>query len=452
MNWAEQRAQLLATIKSKKGKIAGIMTKSGAEKRTLNDAEEADVAAIEADLAKLEKNLTRIDRLIADEDAEKAKSATPVAGESEEEAAASAEGEADPVKAAKRVTIKSNLGEGIGFAKAMRARVAAQLERKNGSNVSAEDIAKSRNEPEQVIRFLQKDAIVGRTDAAEMLALVEQDNLSNEFIELLRERTVFDKLNGFREVPFNTKMVNQLTGGVAEWVGEGAVKPTTNPTFGTVKIDEHKLAAISIFTDEFLRNSKPKADSVFLEDLLAACAELIDGTFLSNVAGTDVTPAGILNGVTGIAATGQTGDAYRADLKALAVEFLTGNKSLTGAQIIMSEVMAYELADLVDALGNTMFRGMDAQIGSKAFKGINVVESEAADGKIIMIKPSEILLADDGRVDVSYSDQATIVNGAESINLWQQNMSAVRVERFITWAKRRDSAVSFLDYSGLAGG
>lgn len=448
MNWAEQRAQILATIKSKKGVMQAIMTKAATEKRSTSDDEENQVKAVEDDLARLEANLKRVDGFIADM-ATAATAATPVAGDSEEEAAASAEGEADPVKAAKRVTVTSNLGQGIGFAKAMRARVAAQLERKNGSNVSALDVAKARNEPEQVIRFLQKDAIVGRTDAPEMEALVQDDNLSNEFVELLRERTVFDKLTGFRSVPFNTKMVNQLTGGVASWVGEGLTKPTTNPTFGTVRIDEHKLAAISIFTDEFLRNSRPKADGVFLDDLLAACAELVDSTFLGAAAGTDVTPAGILNGVTGITATGQTGDAYRADLKALAVEFLTGNKSLTGAQLIMSEVMAYELADLVDALGNTMFRGMDAQIGSKAFKGINVVESEAADGKIIMIKPSEILLADDGRVDVSYSDQATIVNGAESINLWQQNMSAVRVERFISWAKRRDSAVSFVDYSGL---
>lgn len=448
MNWEEQRAQILATIAKKKGVMQTIMTKAATEKRSTSDDEENQVKAVEDDVVRLEANLARIDGFIADM-AAAATAATPVAGDSEEEAAASAEGEVDPVKAAKRVAVTSNLGQGIGFAKAMRARVAAQIERKNGSNVSALDVAKSRNEPEEVLRFLREKAVVGRTDAAEMEALIADDTLSNEFIELLRERTVFDKLTGFRSVPFNTKMVNQLTGGVASWVGEGLTKPTTNPTFGTVRIDEHKLAAISIFTDEFLRNSRPKADGVFLDDLLAACAELIDGTFLSNVAGTDVTPAGILNGVTAIDATGQTGDAYRADLKALAVEFLLGNKSLTGAQLIMSEVMAYELADLVDALGNTMFRGMDAQIGSKAFKGINVVESEAADGKIIMIKPSEILLADDGRVDVSYSDQATIVNGAESINLWQQNMSAVRVERFISWAKRRDTAVSFLDYSGL---
>lgn len=445
MNWEQQRAQILATIKSKKGKIHGVMTKAAGENRTINDAEEADVAATEAELEKLEKNLARVEGFIADEvKAQESESkATPAEGESRDQASKSAEGHKNP----KSVEVKSNMPGGIGFAKAMRARVAAQMEAKNGNFVSAVDVAKSRNEPEQVLRFLQKDAIVGRTDATEMEALVQDDNLSNEFVELLRARTVFDKLAGFREVPFNTKMVSQLTGGVAGWVGEGAVKPTTNPSFGTVRIDEHKLAAISIFTDEFLRNSKPKADSVFLEDLLAACATLIDETFLSDTAGSDTTPAGILNGVTAITPTAKTAEGYRADLKALAIQFLTGNKSLAGAQLIMSEVAAYELADLVDALGNTLFRGMDAQVNAKALKGTNVIESEAADGKIIMLKPSEILLADDGQVDVSYSDQATIQNGATAINLWQQNMSAVRVERYISWAKRRESAVSFLDYS-----
>ena len=446
MNWEQQRTQILATIKSKKGKIAGVLTKAANENRTTSDAEEAEVKAVEDDIARLETNLKRVEGFIADIKAA-AENATPVAGDSQAQADATAEGDANPEKAGKPVTVKSNLDPGIGFAKAMRARVAAQLERKKGHNVSALDIAKSRNEPEQVIHFLQKDAVIGRTDAPEMEALVQPENLSNEFIELLRRRTVFDKLSGFREVPFNTKMVNQLTGGIAQWVGEGQVKPVTNPTFGSVKIDEHKLAAIAIFTDEFLRNSKPKADKVFLEDLLVACAELIDNTFLSDVAGTDTKPAGILYGVTPITGTSKTAEGFRADLKALITQFLLNNKSLAGAQFIMSEVAAYELADLTDALGNTIFRGMDAQINSKALKGTNVIESESAEDKIIIIKPSEILLADDGEVDVSYSDQATIVNGAETINLWQQNMSAVRVERYISWAKRRATAVSYLKYT-----
>ena len=449
MNLTEQKAAIEATIKAEHAKMEAILTKAAGEKRTTNDEEEKSVEAVEANLAKLKKNLDRVNGLI---DAQKSASeATPVAGKNEKQAAATAEGEPQPQTAGTNMHVKSNLPEGIGFAKAMRARVLSQKEFKAGNSVSALDIAKSRNEPEQVIRFLEK-ATVGKTDEPTMEALVDPANLASEFVELLRARTVFDKLTGFRNVPFNTRMANQLTGGIAEWVGEGAVKPVTNPTFGTIKIDEHKLAAISIFTDEFLRNSSPRADSVFLEDLLAACATLIDGTFLGDTAADQTTPGGILNGVSGVTSTGKTPEAYKADLRALVSEFLTNNKTLAGSQLIMSEVLAYELADMSDALGNEMFRGMDAGIGAKAFKGINVIESEAAVDKIILVKPSEILLADDGQVDVSYSDQATIDNGGTPINLWQQNMNAIRVERFITWAKRRDNAVSFLDLSAGAGG
>lgn len=447
MDLLKQKAAIEATIADEMAKMGAIMTKAASEKRTTSDAEEVEADAIENIVEKLKKNLKRVNDLI---DAQKAAAtATPAAGENEEQAAASAEGEPQPEKAGVNVQVKSNLDAGIGFAKAMRARVAAQVAVKNGHNVSALEIAKSRNEPEQVIQFLEKDAKIGRTDATEFAALMEDDLLTNEFVELLRKRTVFDKLNGFREVPFNTRMLRQLTGSTAGWVGEGQAKPLSNPSFDTIKIEEHKLAAIAVFTDEFLRNAKPKADSLFLEDLLIACAELIDATFLGTAAGDDTKPAGILNGVTGIKATGTTADAFDADLMKLITEFLKNNKSLAGTQYIMSEVMANQFARLRDALGNGYYSGMGAGIGAKALDGINVVESESAEGKIIMLKPNEILLADDGRVDVSYSDQATIVNGSETLNLWQKNMSAVRVERFITWAKRRETAVSYLDYSAL---
>lgn len=450
MNLLDQQKSIKATLKAEQDKLESVLTKAFEEKRTTSDAEEVQAVEIEKNIAKLEKNLARVESLIKAQAAAETE-ATPVAGKSFDQANATADGEPNPENVGKSMSVKSNMPQGIGFAKAMRARVASQLEAKNGTYVSAVDVAKSRNEPEQVIRLLEKDAIVGRTDASEMQALVEQDNLTGEFVELLRARTVFDKLTGFREVPFNTKIVAQLTGGTAGWVGEGAVKPTTNPTFGTVSIAEHKLAAISLFTDEFLRNSQPKADAVFLQDLLKACAELIDGTFISDAAGDATKPAGILNGVTGITATGTNTEAYEADLLALTAEFLKNNKTLAGAQYIMSEVQANQFARLRDALGNRYYGGMQGAINAKSLDGINVIESEAADGKIIMIKPDELLLADDGRVDVSYSDQATIQNGVTPINLWQQNMNAVRVERYITWAKRRDSAVSFIDYSAAEG-
>ena len=446
MNWAEQLAAVKATKKAKIDAKKSIVNKAFVEKRSTSDDENQSIVDIDADIKKLDDHAKMLNGFIADE-AHANSTATPAAGQSFQGAAKSAQGDPAPDDESQRVAVTQNLDKGVGFAKAMRARVTAQLERRNGSNVTALEIAKSRHEPEQVIRYLEKDALIGSTNVPEMAALSDSENLASEFIDLLRNRTVFDKLKGFREVPFNTKMANQLTGGLAGWVGEGNAKPVTNATFGSVKIDEHKLAAIAIFTDEFLRNSKPKADAIFLEDLIVACAELIDSTFLSADAGTDDKPAGILNAVTGIVGTGMSADQTEADLQLLISEFLINNKSLAGAQVVMSEVRANQFARMRDALGSKYHTGMQGGINEKALDGIEVIESEAAGNKLIMLKPSEILLADDGAVEVAYSNEATIINGTQTINLWQQNMSAVRVERFISWAKRRTTAVSFIQYT-----
>ncbi len=142
-----------------------------------------------------------------------------------------------------------------------------------------------------------------------------------------------------------------------------------------------------------------------------------------------------------------TADQTEADMLLLISEFLTNNKSLAGAQMIMSEVRANQFARMRDALGSKYHLGMQGGINEKALDGIEVIESEAASNKLIMLKPSEILLADDGEVEVAYSNEATIRNGAQTIDLWQMNMSAVRVERFISWAKRRATAASFIQYT-----
>ena len=112
----------------------------------------------------------------------------------------------------------------------------------------------------------------------------------------------------------------------------------------------------------------------------------------------------------------------------------------------MSETRAAQISLLRDALGNIYFQGM-ALRGTRTLMGIPVITSQAVGNKIILVKTSEILLAQDGGVDVSYSDQATLVDGATTHHLWQENKFAVRVEKFITWAKRRPIAAAYLDYA-----
>lgn len=299
---------------------------------------------------------------------------------------------------------------------------------------------------DEVQDLVTKATLGTTTDVGFASALVQENRLVGEFVEMLRAATVFEQLNGFRAVPFNSKIPSQLTGGTAAWVGEGAAKPLTNPTYGEVEIKEHKLAAITVYTQELMRRSDPAVDVLVRDDLIEASKTLIDNTFLDAVAASTTRPAGVLNGVTATPNTGTTAAAYEADLLALINTFVAANLSLDGAYFLMSETRAAQISLLRDALGNSYFAGM-ALRGTRTLMGIPVITSQAVGDKIILVKTSEILLAQDGGVDVSYSDQATLVDGATTHHLWQENKFAVRVEKFITWAKRRPIAAAFLNYA-----
>lgn len=448
MTWEQQRAQILATIKSKKGKIGGILTKAATEKRTTNDDEEAEVKAVEDDIDRLEANLARVEGFIADVKLA-SENATPAAGDNEEEAGASADGEPEPEKAAKGITVKPNQAKkGIGFAQLTKAKALAVLQQKNGNYVSPIDIAKSQGMDPRVIQALEKAAVL---DTSNSSALIVENQLANEFIEMLRAETIVDKLSSqMRAAPFNATIPGMATGGIAAWVGEGEAKPATNPTFNTVEIKHHKLAGIVVRTDDLLKLSSPGTDQMLRDDMIEACAALIDNTFIDTGAQTTKRPAGVLNGATKIDHTGTTVNNYKADLAALRASFISNSLSLKGAHYVMSETRASDISELTDALGNPLYRGMDAPFGEKTLKGLPVIESETVTDVIALIKPSELYLADDGAVEIAFSDQATIDMGATTlVNLWQQNMTAIRAERHITWAKRRVTAAAYINYTNV---
>ena len=196
-----------------------------------------------------------------------------------------------------------------------------------------------------------------------------------------------------------------------------------------------------------LRRSDPAVDQLVLNDLIAASKTLIDKTFLGTQAQTDVTPAGILNGVVAVAASGETAEAIEADLLKLIETFVEANLSTDGAYFLMSETRAMRIALLRDALGNTYFNGMNFAGAARSLLAIPVITSQSVGDRIELVKMSEILVAQDGGVDVAYSDQATLTDGETTHNLWQENKFAIRVEKFITWAKRRPIAAAYIQYT-----
>lgn len=444
----EYLQKLLKALAEKNQAMQAALSKSAEAGSTPDEATEAEIQAIEKDIAAIEVNIERTKKQIAAAE-QAAKTATPVAGQTAEEAKKSATGEPDSEGKQPKIEVVK-LAKGIGFAQYARAKLCSQLAAKNGNFVSPVDMAKQMGFGDEVQDLVTKATLGTTTDVGFASALVQENRLVGEFVEMLRAATVFEQLNGFRAVPFNSKIPSQLTGGTAAWVGEGAAKPLTNPTYGEVEIKEHKLAAITVYTQELMRRSDPAVDVLVRDDLIEASKTLIDNTFLDAAAASTTRPAGVLNGVTATPNTGTTAANYEADLLALINTFVAANLSLDGAYFLMSETRAAQISLLRDALGNTYFQGM-ALRGTRTLMGIPVITSQTVGDKIILVKTSEILLARDGGVDVSYSDQATLVDGGTTHHLWQENKFAVRVEKFITWAKRRPIAAAFLDYTPTGG-
>lgn len=441
-----QLAKVKATIAEKQKAMEALHKAAHEKGLTLNAEQNTQYDSLEKEVEQLEKEAQRIEKLIAATE-KAAKTATPVAGQTAAQAAASAAGEDDPTKTKTVVTTESNLPKGIGFTQFVRAKMLACHEQKQGNLLTVTSAAKQLGYDENTVQYIEKATLGTTTDAGFAAPLVQQDTYKGDFLELLRNATIFDKLGGFRSVPFNVKINGQASGGTASWVGEGAAKPLTNPTFDSVDIKEHKLAAITVYTQELLRRSDPAVDQLVLNDLIAASKELIDTTFLGTQAQTDVTPAGILNGVDPVVASGETAENYQNDLMALITKFVEANLSTDNAYWLMSETRAMRLALLRDPLGRPVFDGMSFSGGSRSLLGLPVVTSQTVGNRIELVKMSEILVAQDGGVDVAYSDQATLVDGSTTHNLWQENKFAIRVEKFITWAKRRPIAAAYIQYT-----
>jgi HK97 family phage major capsid protein len=181
-----------------------------------------------------------------------------------------------------------------------------------------------------------------------------------------------------------------------------------------------------------------------------------------------VSPASITNGVTPTTASGVDPNSFKADMKALFNTFLSNNLSAADAVFIMTQQQALAISLMTNPLGQYIYPSVNASGGS--LLGYPVVASEnipatggsPSDGfPLILCKPSEIMLADDGQTVIDASNQASIqmdtapdsppTASTTLVSLWQMNMTGLRAERWINWAKRRASAVAYIQNAKYSG-
>lgn len=482
---AEQLSAYVARRKVANDNMIEMMQRRSDAGETLDDAESETYKGLEVEVEKLDEHIARLQKL----EAQMKSSFAPVDGRSQAAASESRQpvgAEVLPfrqpgieVRDVGSIRVKPNVPPATAFIRMCLAMMAGK-----GSRIEALEYARRRQDwlssTPEVLRVLEDDALAyvmrapvpaGTTyDSTWAGPLVVAQNIPGEFAEFLRPLTIIGRIPNLRRVPFNISLPRATAGTTAGWVGEAAPKPLTAMAFDTLTLRWAKAAAISVLTEELVRFSNPAAEDIVRSDLARGIVQFLDRQFVdpSVAAVANVSPGSITNGITPQTPTGTNMAAFRADMKTLFAGILAANQSTAGGFWIMTQQQALSLSLAQNALGQTIFPTVNAESGGTLL-GYPVIASEnipatggsPADGyPLIFAIAPEILLADDGVVTVDASREASLqmdsapdsppTASTNMLSLWQLNMLGLRAERWITWQRRRSTAVAWIQNAKYA--
>jgi HK97 family phage major capsid protein len=449
---AEQISAFEATRQAKAARMTEIMEKAAEEGVTLDGPQQEEYDGIETDVKKIDEHLVRLHKL---EETNKW-AAKPINGGSER---AGSESRGNGSTGTSVISVKRVLPPATAFTRYVMAVGASRGNLMQAVEIAKNQWADSTPEVEAVLRAAVAAGTTTDTNWAAPLVVYQQ--MAGEFLEYLRPLTILGRVPNLRRVPFNIQIPSQTAGSMAQWVGEAKSKPVSKLAFAGITLRFTKVANIVVMTDELVRFSNPSAEAIVRDDLAKGVAQFLDQQFTdpSVAAVTNVSPASITNGAPHSAASGGTADDLRADIKTVLASFSGANIPAQGIVVLMQSNQAAAIAMMMNPLGQQEF-GTVTPDGGSLFGYQIVVSDSVPAGDLIFLKPSEILLADDGTVTIDVSREASLqLDSAPSeppttmVSLWQQNMVGIRAERYINWLRRRTESVYYLtgaDYGSPA--
>jgi hypothetical protein len=452
-------AEQIAAFETKRASLVAaneaIMEKAAEEGSTLDAAQKEEFDGNQADIDEIDDHLKRLKLA---EKTMKAKAVEPKGDNADD---------ADKSRGGTRIELRTQpkLAPGCEFARIAKVRTLSRLE-----NERPLDIAKAMyGENSNVFGTIKATVAAGTTASGNWAeALVGDESTAfADFAEFLRPMTILGKFGqggvpSLRTVPFRTRLVSQTGGGAGYWVGEAKPKPLTSFNFAGTSLTPLKVANIAVLSEEVIRDSSPSADAIVRDALAAALAERVDTDFIdpTKTASAGVSPASITNGAQAIAATSYTdADDVRLDIRSVMQYFINADNPPTNGVWIMSSGNALALSLLVNGLGQAEFPGIGMNGGT--FAGLPVITSEYVGSYVVLVNASDIYFADEGGVSVDMSREASLEmldsgftqnqpTGASLVSMFQNNLVALRAERTLNWARRRDSGVTYL--TGVAWG
>ncbi len=235
-----------------------------------------------------------------------------------------------------------------------------------------------------------------------------------------------------------TKKIPRLIAGVtAYWVGEAVKKTTSKPNIGVVTLTAKKLAAIIPATDELLEDASVDTFMLIAQLTGEAFAYAEDAALFQ---GTE-SIKGLLtaDGVNEVVTTGATFSTMTPDDL---YDMITSIPSAArkGAKFYLNSTVLGYLAKKKDKQDNYVWmRPADGKPGTiwgypyeevdHALPGIDT-ENQADTPFVVFGNLQRAIIGDRKVLTIDKADQATLIDGGDTVSLWQQDMQAMRgVER-----------------------
>lgn len=352
---------------------------------------------------------------------------------------------------------------GQSFVRQIIARAVAHLQQSTPAAIAEHRWGKSN--PALVRLIKANEVSAGGAASGEWGAeLVDIDNrYRGDFVEFLYSKTLFDKLP-LRRMPAYVSVKGQDGQATGYFVGETAAIPVSALDFSNVELTPLEVGALAVVSNKMLRYNSHDAEMYIRDALVKASADKIDTQFFSSSAAVSgVSFAGMLNGVSGTAASGTDAAAVRTDIEVLYAAFIAA-KNASDLALITTPGLAKAISLMRSDLEMPVFPGVTANggvlEGDPLFTGDNVTS-----GHLILLKPSDIWRIGESGVRVELSREATIemssaptgegftptAQSQNAVSMFQSEMTAIKVVREINVQKRRSHAVQLITGAGYGG-
>ncbi|MBH2008243.1 MAG: phage major capsid protein [Xanthomonadaceae bacterium] len=450
--YAQQVADLKATRAAKAAELDTVARKSVDDGRSMDTGEAEQFDTLTSTIKSLDADIARFSRMAEIEAAEK--DSAKAVDTSTKAATIAVGGAAERLPVQVKNTEK--VEDGIGFARIARIKALARLDNTDPLQVASALYPDDKELRTSLTKAAVPAANTGNAGWAGNLIL-DGGAYFADFVKHLRAKTVLGQIEGrLRRLPFDTPVLVQGSAGSASWVGEGKSKPVTQWAYTKTKLEPLKVATIAAATKETIRRASAAADALIRDELTLSIGSVIDSTLVGVAAAVaGVSPAGLRNGVAAITLTGDGSlDGINLDVATMLKALVGNNLSVAGAFWLMSESTAIDLGGVTTLAGTSAFPGLTPEGGT--FKGLPAFTSQSIPaGVVMLVKGDEIYLGDEGGIEVSISDQASIVmdsapaqdatTGAGGttamVSLWQTNSVGFLVERILNFVKRRPGAL-----------